>query len=1619
MCLFKLPDYDVVAFENNSLSILKTNKYGSNKSVTDISPEGVTLINNTDSNKVYDLAAEDDYMWAATGGGIVRWNTVENNYIIFTIADGLPTNQITSSAITKDGIKWFGTDRGELVKFDGYKWVVFSEEDCGYYINDIAIDDYGHLWIASSDSVCEFDGSKWTNHSFDYEIQGNGITKIAIDISGNIWVGTYGGGVLEYDRDKWTTYNSDWNELGSSSVTDIAIDNAGNKWFATFQPKEFWETGGVSKFDGITWTTYTSDDGLASNSTNSIGIDENGYIWVGSDQGVSVFDHNTWTTYTTFNSGIADMGIDTIGFDSSGHSWFGFGYSGSGISEFDGLNWFTHTTDGAIGNEITSVAIDQNSSLDEIAFIDEDGYIWLIFEDGSDPRKISSLGDNRTPKWSPNGEKLYFIHMEDDINRLVEYNFGTGKERTYDTPNPISSSSIDVSPSGDQIALVQSHCVSIFDLTTETLSELDCLEIVENGPPIGFLDPVFSNSNNQLAVTFWGHEYNEIRLYPLNGGEPERIGCCSPEVFLSDDQFLIVSIGWYFSDFMSELVEAGVSGIYELDINTGTYTRLIVAEDSDDMLGSADITADGLKIVYQSGYQFGRNGLINILDLQTGETKVVTEGYDPAWRPNQSASPDIDLSDQEWIAFVGTDGYIWLVHPDGSGMTQITDEISGSPKWNQSGDKLAFVQFDEEGGFEGEVYYTNKSSLFMYDPNTGEKEFVISDMGGDYDWSPGSYQILYGKPAGEILGTFDADGNYTPAHWVEYDGLWKLDLLTKVTDSLISPQSETPLWYPDWSPVGENILFYENYTYPDDSTSRNLSLGNLNNTSNYFRTDLSNVDCDWAPDGNRVACSGDLSGMSVPPGPCPIIILDPSGKRIQELSPAEDSCDGYPKWSSDGEWIAASSVELYSNFRIPSLDLLKPDGSERRRLLDKGYPVGWSPDSTFLLVTDEFQELYAVEISTGKSKRIGKGSQAVWQPTQPKPPKITNLSVQPGREGGQFVLSWTVPSVDEQEQNSIVSFDIRFSDLPITEDTWEDAYQLVDEPEPNNPGTKQSWESLQTDFLLLKRWYFAIKITNGSGNHSELSNIPSLIDTGFRPKPDGYNFPNYYDANSDDFTKEDMREMFGDWNVCMVPPPFEAIPCILKLEAKKWLDEVNNMMGNGHCFGMASTSFQYFLDPGNIIRDLQENAICVYDLSITNARRNIAYYQVTTWAIPVRNTMNQESRQSTPINTLEQLLVSMSNGLADPAILIINRHDMSGSHAVTPIAIENSGDDLWKIWVYNNTQPDVNVSIEINSKDNTWKANADGYFGDKDTHTIYLVPLSLIFGPQRNPDLSPIPNPILGEVWFTGDGHLLISDSQGRKIGYVDNQFINEIEEAFAQPISGEIEINREPLYLLPLPEAYTIFLDGNNITQREGVSVSFFGPGYVASAEDLELRDTSRDELTILPDGEGIKYFANESREASLSFAIDQVGHGNQILINNVDIGAGESISLHLDKQSGQFIFSNQENSGGVYDVEITVVSGEGERTIVHDDIEISATDTHIFGVGNWVASDNIILMVDHGSDGQMEEEIALEEETVAHREVSIVEIFKYALPGMALILFGLLVLLIGSIGLYKILKR
>jgi len=350
--------------------------------------------------------------------------------------------------------------------------------------------------------------------------------------------------------------------------------------------------------------------------------------------------------------------------------------------------------------------------------------------------------------------------------------------------------------------------------------------------------------------------------------------------------------------------------------------------------------------------------------------------------------------------------------------------------------------------------------------------------------------------------------------------------------------------------------------------------------------------------------------------------------------------------------------------------------------------------------------------------------------------------------------------------------------------------------------------------------------------------VGEVPDIGFQPNVSGYKFSNYGGAfpwPPIDLVIDDIVNLFGSDAVCAIQQPF----CLVKPVAYLWWWNTNQAMNHGHCDGMALTSLRFYKELDNPAT-FQASASTTHDLELDNVRRHIAYYFVEQLTDPVRG-YKQNVRKKAPSAILDQLSSAMSNGADDPTTLFV-RSTAEGGHVITPYAIEDQGGGVYWIKVYDNNWPDdATRHVVIDTINDTWSYDLGEplgtWTGSAETESLGIVPISKYAEQPVCPwrtSASTMSGPPFSQLWLTGAGHLLVTDAQGRRIGYSGNQFLNEIPMAYESSIDGGLGVETEPIYTLPLTQTYSILLDGQTLTQTQMATVTEFGPGYATAVEGV-----------------------------------------------------------------------------------------------------------------------------------------------------------------------------------------
>jgi len=282
------------------------------------------------SNGVFHLSKLGGRLLVGTyGGGMSLFDATTETWETFNIPDGLADAFVYDVLETRNGDVWVATWSGANLIHGGAlkerdKWDVFTVENTGGglpndWVYGLAEGRNGEIWMATEGGLARFVDGAWTHwkHSdglgADYEVvkkdiqfkddpgrisshharqkveqglQGvdvaynpNYIVALQVDRDGVVWCGTWGGGLARFDGKQWRNFTMA-DGLPGNHVFMLYSDDDGKLWIGT--------NNGLARYDGTVFETFTVDDGLFSNYVFSMTAAPDGALWVGSFGGVAM-----------------------------------------------------------------------------------------------------------------------------------------------------------------------------------------------------------------------------------------------------------------------------------------------------------------------------------------------------------------------------------------------------------------------------------------------------------------------------------------------------------------------------------------------------------------------------------------------------------------------------------------------------------------------------------------------------------------------------------------------------------------------------------------------------------------------------------------------------------------------------------------------------------------------------------------------------------------------------------------------------------------------------------------------------------------------------------------------------------------------------------------------------------------------------------------------------------------------------------------------------------------------------------------------------------------------------------------------------------------------------------
>ena len=375
------------------------------------------------------IADAGNYLWLANDTEVIKFDKITGNAIYYGL-DGIeisPYYPISSIACAEDGLPWIGVGYNGLLKMnEDEQWIVLPVPNSeNYVVGDILMTETGTLWtwlvtpFSSSSEVMENILVRYQGNTVDIFTINNLISSIAEDKDGNLWIGEgdwIASNLVIYDGENWTTFYCPQFGYFPSVIRDIAFDESGNIWLVG----TFGIMGGTTsillQYNGSEWQIY--DLPIEYTFRRSFALEDDGEIWLGTNNGLIKFSNYQWTVYNTENSELTTNHINSIVVDQNGTKWMG---TDQGLAAF---------------NENGLLSIDsQTEMMNDIVLYPNPAkdFITLKLPDGLQNLRVDilnilgkkiqtfNINNNRTQldvSFLPSG--MYLVNIQSDKNHITK-----------------------------------------------------------------------------------------------------------------------------------------------------------------------------------------------------------------------------------------------------------------------------------------------------------------------------------------------------------------------------------------------------------------------------------------------------------------------------------------------------------------------------------------------------------------------------------------------------------------------------------------------------------------------------------------------------------------------------------------------------------------------------------------------------------------------------------------------------------------------------------------------------------------------------------------------------------------------------------------------------------------------------------------------------------------------------------------------------------------------------------------------------------------------------------------------------------------------------------------------
>jgi signal transduction histidine kinase/ligand-binding sensor domain-containing protein len=253
-------------------------------------------------------------IWIGTGSGV---NTLRPRKVrMLNSPDHWQGAIVLSFAVQGDGTAWIGTEGAGLYRYEQGGWTTFNQTSglANLFVWSVLLTRQGELYVGTwGGGLLVRDGDR-----FQTPVGLSSITAPVVAMyqgtGDELWIGTTAG-LYRYEAGK-LTWSAGKEKLVLPDVRAITQGPDGTLWFGM-------SGGGLGSFKSGRLKQFRKQDGLSSDFVMSLYAESNGALWIGtSEYGLARLKSGKFSTIST-EQGLPSLTINQIVDDGAGNLWLG------------------------------------------------------------------------------------------------------------------------------------------------------------------------------------------------------------------------------------------------------------------------------------------------------------------------------------------------------------------------------------------------------------------------------------------------------------------------------------------------------------------------------------------------------------------------------------------------------------------------------------------------------------------------------------------------------------------------------------------------------------------------------------------------------------------------------------------------------------------------------------------------------------------------------------------------------------------------------------------------------------------------------------------------------------------------------------------------------------------------------------------------------------------------------------------------------------------------------------------------------------------------------------------------------------------------------------------------